>query len=56
MNFKYHSRLSCSKVKETLEFYEKKFHELKVSNEKNQQALDQARLQIKVKINMNYCF
>ncbi|CAH8638285.1 unnamed protein product [Schistosoma guineensis] len=42
-------KLSCSKVKETLEFYEKKFHELKMSNEKNQQALDQARLQIKEK-------
>ncbi|VDO59580.1 unnamed protein product [Schistosoma margrebowiei] len=49
MNFKYHFRLNCSKVKETLEVYEKKFHELKMSNEKNQQALDQARIQIKEK-------
>ncbi|XP_018654329.1 putative progesterone-induced-blocking factor [Schistosoma mansoni] len=42
-------RLNCSKVKETLEFHEKKFYELKMSSEKNQQALDLARMQIKEK-------
>ncbi|CAH8674117.1 unnamed protein product [Schistosoma rodhaini] len=42
-------RHNSSKVKETLEFHEKKFYELKMSSEKNQQALDLARMQIKEK-------